>query len=157
MTLREKVEALATEWEALGNAPVRFAYHEQHAADSAEADTYERCSAALRALLASPEATTPVLGFADALRIARGCTDYGGGYRGDDEEFAIYQHGIQTVINSLTAAAERGLADTQVLALHAMGAPALAPSIATRLGPHCTEGDEETLAHTTNACKEIER
>jgi hypothetical protein len=94
MTLREKVEALATEWEALGNAPVRFAF---------------------------------------------------------------YQHGIQTVINSLTAAAERGLADTQVLALHAMGAPALAPSIATRLGPHCTEGDEETLAHTTNACKEIER
>jgi hypothetical protein len=36
-------------------------------------------------------------------------------------------------------------------------APALAPSIASLLGPHCTEGDEETLAHTTKACREIDR
>lgn len=66
--------------------------------------------------------TTRTLTFDDALRIARGCTDYGGGHRGDPEKFAVYQHGIQTVINALTAAAERGLADTQVRALHCMGA-----------------------------------
>jgi hypothetical protein len=67
------------------------------------------------------------LGFDDALRIARGCTDYGGGHRGDASAFEVYQHGIQTVINALTAARERGLTDTQVAALHRMGTPATAP------------------------------
>jgi transcriptional/translational regulatory protein YebC/TACO1 len=62
----------------------------------------------------------PELTFDDALRIARGCTDYGGGYHG--EEYQTYQHGIQTVINALTSAKERGLSDTQVAALHRMGA-----------------------------------
>jgi hypothetical protein len=77
------------------------------------------------ALAAAPREGTAavVLDFAAALRIARGCTDYGGGYRSDEGEFAIYQHGIQTVINALTAASERGLADTQVAALHRLGAP----------------------------------
>lgn len=63
------------------------------------------------------------LTFEDALRIARGCTDYGGGYR-DAEQYAIYQHGIQTVINALTAASNSGLEDMQVAALHVMGANA---------------------------------
>ena len=62
------------------------------------------------------------LTFDDALRIARGCTDYGGGHRSNPEHYEIYQHGIQTVINSLTAASNRGLEDTQVAALHVMGA-----------------------------------
>lgn len=62
------------------------------------------------------------LSFSDALRIARGCTDYGGGYRYDPPKYEAYQHGIQTVINALTAAGERGLSDTQVAALYAMGA-----------------------------------
>lgn len=61
------------------------------------------------------------LTFADALKISKGCTDYGGGYRGSSELYAAYQHGIQTVINSLEAAAKRGLEDTQVRALHCMG------------------------------------
>ena len=60
------------------------------------------------------------LTFEDALRIARGCTDYGGGHR-DTEHYETYQHGIQTVINALTAASHRGLEDTQVAALHEMG------------------------------------
>ena len=64
------------------------------------------------------------LTFEDALRIARGCTDYGGGHRGNAEHYEIYQHGIQTVINALAAASNRGLEDTQVAALHAMGANA---------------------------------
>ena len=64
------------------------------------------------------------LTFDDALRIARGCTDYGGGHRSNAEHYEIYQHGIQTVINSLTAASNRGLEDTQVAALHVMGANA---------------------------------
>ncbi len=62
------------------------------------------------------------LTFEDALRIARGCTDYGGGHRGNAEHYEIYQHGIQTVINALTAASNNGLEDTQVAALHVMGA-----------------------------------
>lgn len=62
------------------------------------------------------------LTFDDALRIARGCTDYGGGYRHSEEHLAIYQHGIQTVINALMSASNEGLGDTQIAALHAMGA-----------------------------------
>lgn len=61
------------------------------------------------------------LSFDDALRIARGCTDYGGGYRGGDK-FEAYQHGIGTVINALTSASLNGLEDYQVRTLHAMGA-----------------------------------
>ena len=62
------------------------------------------------------------LTFEDALRIARGCTDYGGGHRSNPEHYEIYQHGIQTVINALTAASKTGLEDMQTRALHAMGA-----------------------------------
>lgn len=61
------------------------------------------------------------LTFDDALRIARGCTDYGGGYRSNPEHFEIYQNGIKTVINALTAASKRGLDDTQIATLHTMG------------------------------------
>ena len=66
------------------------------------------------------------LTFEDALRIARGCTDYGGGYGSNAEHYEIYQHGIQTVINALTAASKTGLDDMQTMALHSMGANALA-------------------------------
>ena len=64
------------------------------------------------------------LTFEDALRIARGCTDYGGGHRSNPEHYEIYQHGIQTVINALTAASKTGLDDMQTMALHSMGANA---------------------------------
>jgi len=43
------------------------------------------------------------LTFEDALQIARGCKDYGGGYRGGDH-YEAFQHGIQTVINALWVA-----------------------------------------------------
>ena len=59
----------------------------------------------------------------DAITIAKGCLDYGGGYRGTPE-LEIYHHGIQTVINSLTAArrvGQTGENDTQVNALRRMG------------------------------------
>ena len=62
------------------------------------------------------------LTFEDALRIARGCTDYGGGHCSNPEHYEIYQHGIQTVINALTAASKTGLEDMQTRALHTMGA-----------------------------------
>ena len=67
------------------------------------------------------------LTFEDALRIARGCTDYGGGYSRSAEQYEIYQHGIQTVINALTAASNSGLESRQVAMLHAMGANAALP------------------------------
>lgn len=67
--------------------------------------------------------TTPrpeaALSFDDALRIARGCTDYRGGF--DGAEYEAFQSGVQTVVASLTAAAKHGLTDTQVRALHVMG------------------------------------
>lgn len=56
------------------------------------------------------------------LTVAKGCFDYGGGYRADDEKLKIFHHGIQTVINALAAAMEHGLDDTQVAALYCAGA-----------------------------------
>jgi hypothetical protein len=61
------------------------------------------------------------LTFEDALRIARGCTDYGGGYRCDPEQYEIYQDGIRTVIRALESALERGLDDAQIRTLHSLG------------------------------------
>jgi hypothetical protein len=55
--LEEALRGLAEKWEERANEPVRFGYHEQHAADSAEASTYERCAEALRAALASSGTT----------------------------------------------------------------------------------------------------
>jgi hypothetical protein len=73
------------------------------------------------------------LTFEDALRIALGCTDYGGGYRGNAEHYEIYQHGIQTVINALTAASKTGLDDMQTRALHSRGlTPRIEPNRAAK-------------------------
>lgn len=38
-----------------------------------------------------------------AVEIARGCRDYGGGYRADDDKLAIYHHGMDTVERCLQA------------------------------------------------------
>lgn len=62
------------------------------------------------------------LEFNDAVRIARGCLDYGGGYRHSDEHLEIFHHGIQTVINSLEAAEKTQLTDTQTAILWKLGA-----------------------------------
>lgn len=61
------------------------------------------------------------LSFDDAIRIARGCFDYSGGYRSNDGELAIYHHGIQTVINALNGAKSSGLSDLQSKVLHTIG------------------------------------
>lgn len=53
------------------------------------------------------------LTYDDALRIAKGCFDYGGGYRSNDGELDIFHHGIQTVINALEGAQKSGLSDLQ--------------------------------------------
>jgi len=60
------------------------------------------------------------LAFDDALAIAKGCFDYGGGHR-TDGTLGVFHHGIQTVVNALEAAKERGLADSQVAVLHRIG------------------------------------
>lgn len=73
------------------------------------------------------------LTFEDACRMARGCTDYGGGYRG--EEWDIFQHGIQTVIAVLGAAAAKGMTDPQVRAVHALG------GATEKLVPACGDDD----------------
>ena len=62
--------------------------------------------------------------FDESIAIATGCLDYGGGYRSSESELSAYHHGIQTVINSLTAARQAeqtGRNDTQVNALRRMG------------------------------------
>jgi hypothetical protein len=71
-------------------------------------------------VFANSAAEPPPLAFVDAVRIARGCKDYGGGYRGTPE-FEVFQHGIQTVVNALTAATDRGLGDLQVRVLPDLG------------------------------------
>lgn len=73
-------------------------------------------------LPAQASGQSAALTFDDAVRIARGCTDYGGGYRGLPELFEAYQAGISTVVTALTAARNEGMADSQVRALHSMGA-----------------------------------
>lgn len=53
------------------------------------------------------------------LSIARGCRDYGGGYRGT-AHYDAYQAGIETVIAALEHAMESPL-DTQIVALEQIG------------------------------------
>jgi hypothetical protein len=53
------------------------------------------------------------------LNIARGCKDYGGGYRHDKEKFEIYHHGVQTVINALESAVKKD--DPQLRVLENVG------------------------------------
>ena len=60
------------------------------------------------------------------LNIARGCLDYGGGYRGDPM-MGAFHHGIETVIRALEAAMKNNPNDTQVNALERIGS-ALAPA-----------------------------
>jgi len=71
-----------------------------------------------------PGPAEQVLTFQDAVKIAQGCLDYGGGYRSDAALFEIYQHGIMTVIYALEGATKRGLDDTQIAVLHSIGAAA---------------------------------
>jgi hypothetical protein len=71
--------------------------------------------------MAGQEDAQQKLTFHDALRIACGCTDYGGGHR-DPASQEIYQHGISTVVAALTAAENNGLTDMQTRVLHAIGA-----------------------------------
>lgn len=56
------------------------------------------------------------LSFNDAIAIAKGCFDYGGGYRSSNGD-----HGIQTVINALEGAKESRLTDLQSRVLHFIG------------------------------------
>lgn len=61
------------------------------------------------------------LSFNDAIAIAKGCFDYGGGYRSSNGELEIFHHGIQTVINALEGAKESRLTDLQSRVLHFIG------------------------------------
>ena len=61
----------------------------------------------------------PRLHFSDALAMAKACHDYNGGHCG--EMYEAFHHGIDTVINVLTAAIKYGLSDPQVQATHNIG------------------------------------
>jgi len=54
------------------------------------------------------------------LAIAKGCRDYGGGHRNDPVAYDAFQHGINTVIRSLSEAINNP-DDTQVMALRNIG------------------------------------
>jgi hypothetical protein len=69
---------------------------------------YDKCFAHDEKLIAEREQARADLNRKAALcdqlvNIARGCHDYGGGYR-EPSESEIYHHGIQTVVNALEAA-----------------------------------------------------
>lgn len=57
----------------------------------------------------------------DVLAVIKGCWDYGGGYRGNDEHMEIYRHGMQTILNSMNAALKSDPSDTQSNAVLWMG------------------------------------
>lgn len=105
--------------------PPSFATNEQGFAQG-YADVYFPEDLDAYALSARAALEQSALTFEDALRIARGCMDYLGGHH-NEEQLDIFRHGIQTVINALTAAGKQGLSDTQVATLHAMGAAPPAP------------------------------
>ena len=67
---------------------------------SAPSRAWKACREMLEQRIAELEAANTRL-----LNIARGCHDYGGGYK-DKREADVYHHGIQTVINALEAAAK---------------------------------------------------
>lgn len=79
---------------------------------------------ALRALLA--ERTELLKDRERLLNVARGCFDYGGGYRADDDKLHIFHHGIQTVINALDGAAKEP-ESMQVRVLETIGRLAATP------------------------------
>lgn len=57
------------------------------------------------------------------VHIAKGCHDYGGGYR-DPKEAEIFHHGIQTVVKAMEATLKRaqtGERDSQLTALETIG------------------------------------
>ena len=55
------------------------------------------------------------------LSIAKGCLDYGGGYRREPDKYDAFQHGIKTVITALEKYCNNGLNDTQTVALYRIG------------------------------------
>lgn len=59
-------------------------------------------------------------GLAIALRIAKGCLDYGGGYRSSPVELDAFHHGIRTVIRAMEAKIATPQ-DSQVRALEIIG------------------------------------
>src|SRR6266571_4986291 len=98
---------------------------------------------------ASPVESSAVLGFGDALRIARVCHDYNGGYHTDGAH-EIYHHGIQTVINALESGSEKGTgryADRGTMENRSREAQR--PSSATRPPGRCA--DLRLMANKQNA------
>jgi len=61
-----------------------------------------------------------VLSLDDAIKIAKGCVDFGGGYL-EASEREIFHHGIQTVVQSLEGAKKTGMSDLQSKVLHSIG------------------------------------
>ena len=71
---------------------------------------------AARATVVALDESPPSLSKDDLLRIARGCTDYKGGY--DGAEYEAFQSGVATVVCALERA---DLRDSQTNALWQMG------------------------------------
>lgn len=59
------------------------------------------------------------LSFDDAIILAKGSRDYGGGFH--DEEYEAYQAGIDTVVSVLEKAKEDGINDFQMEAVYGIG------------------------------------
>ena len=116
----ERLRLAACGVAAMGNTPSMVAERIANGHPYYSASYGDVCAAvdremALRADLAALKART--------LNIARGCHDYGGGHHGDGMMDA-YQHGIQTVVNALTAAFQDRPNDFQTATLERLGAEA---------------------------------
>jgi hypothetical protein len=112
---------------------------EQHAAELAESvaelrrineldrKTGATAMAELAGKLAEAQKDTARL-----LNVARGCFDYGGGYRSETSQLHAFHHGIQTVVNALEAAVREPKA-LQVRVLEGIGADAARGEVAVQV------------------------
>jgi hypothetical protein len=162
----EAVERIAEKWERFSGSLLCLS--------GVESDRLFICARELRALLASPEATTGEWdcgpcrhqhnGECDLdLDVPEaGCSEFVARSTRGPWRVNRSTYGQCLASRSIPGGAEfcilkPGHAGDHQAEVRAEPSPALAPSIASLLGPHCTEGDEETLAHTTKACREIDR
>lgn len=74
----------------------------------------------------------------DAIKIAKGCFDYSGGFTGIDRD--IFHQGISTVVNALEGAKKTNMGDLQSKTLHAIGERSCRKCGCTHFNP-CTDPD----------------
>lgn len=148
-------------WLSIGDP--HSGYHVQ--ADWEFGETYARMFAAMPETLKAISKSNDEGPLDRLLNVARGCHDYGGGYK-DPVSAEIYHHGIATVISALEAAAKNDPSDGQVNALERIDAATGAPVEAAPFGwsqfddlwicDHCEMALDAPAEHICKPLKQAE-